>query len=85
LNETDVGNVFDRYVVEAAPAAGKAMAFCREAGFGVHATGSGPGFFALIDRGELPGLLVRRLADFGVSPRRSRLLTREEALAMREA
>lgn len=85
LNETDVGNVFDRYVVDAAPAAGKAMAFCREAGFGVHATGSGPGFFALIDRGEVPGLLARRLADFGVSLQRSRLLTREEALAMREA
>jgi 4-diphosphocytidyl-2-C-methyl-D-erythritol kinase len=85
LGETDLINAFDRHVAAVAPQVGGAMALCRDAEVGVMAAGSGCGFFSLTPPDELPGLLLRELAeDWGVTALACRAQTRAAALVLRE-
>ncbi len=85
LAETDLVNAFDRHVGEVDPPLASAMALCRDAGLAVLAAGSGPGFFAPVDRVELSELLLARLErEWGVTALACRSLTRPESLAARE-
>jgi 4-diphosphocytidyl-2-C-methyl-D-erythritol kinase len=85
LTEREMTNVFDGHVGEVSAAAAEAMLRCREAGVAVWAAGSGPGFFALRPRDEVPETLLRRLeAEYGVAAIACRSLSRREALAIRE-
>lgn len=84
IAETDLLNAFDRHVGEVLPAAAGAMAVCREAGFAVHACGSGPGFFTLTPLQELPPLLLREVGrEWGFRGLACRFLGREAATAVR--
>jgi 4-diphosphocytidyl-2-C-methyl-D-erythritol kinase len=86
LDETDLINVFDRHIRAVAPTAAGAMLRCREEGIAVVAAGSGPAFFSL---GAMPAIgsdLRRELEDrWGVTILGCQTLTREAALAVREA
>jgi 4-diphosphocytidyl-2-C-methyl-D-erythritol kinase len=85
LTETDMLNAFDARIVEVAPTLAHAMATCRAAGFGVHAAGSGPGFYSWTPLAELPRLLLRELdQEWGVRALACRSLSREASLATRE-
>jgi hypothetical protein len=85
LNESQLVNTFDSHVGYIAPTAAKAMAACRAAGLAVHATGSGPGFFALTNRAEIPTALLHELQrEWGVRAFACRALNSAEALAVRE-
>jgi 4-diphosphocytidyl-2-C-methyl-D-erythritol kinase len=84
LVETDVFNAFDRYVGLAAPEIDRAMNICREMGVPVWTCGSGPGFFAMQARADLPPLLEREMAAHGIRLLETRLLRREEALSSSE-
>ncbi len=85
LTETDMVNAFDARIDEVAPSMAHAMATCREAGVGVHAAGSGPGFFSWTPLADLPRLLLHELErEWGVRARACHSLTREASLSVRE-
>jgi 4-diphosphocytidyl-2-C-methyl-D-erythritol kinase len=85
LSSTDLLNAFDPHVRAATAVVAGAMALCRDAGLGVFASGSGPGFFSPTPIETLPPMLARELEhDWGVRTIACRTLPRAEALAMRE-
>jgi 4-diphosphocytidyl-2-C-methyl-D-erythritol kinase len=85
LASTDLVNAFDPHVRSLNASVAGAMALCRDAGLGVFACGSGPGFFSPLPIEALPPMLARELArDWGVRTIECRTLARTEALAMRE-
>jgi 4-diphosphocytidyl-2-C-methyl-D-erythritol kinase len=85
LSTNDLVNPFSRHVGEAAPTMAGAMALCNDAGIAVLAAGSGPGFFTLLPRHEIPSLLVRELSqDWGVHTLACKALGRTDATSVIE-
>lgn len=85
ISESDLHNAFDGHIGEVAPPLAGAMKLCRDAGLGVMAAGSGPGFFTPVRREDLPPMLLRELEhDWGVQAVACRTLNREAAIAVRE-
>ena len=85
LTETDLVNVFDGYVREAAPPLARALAICRDAGLAVHALGSGPGFFAALPLDLIAAPLLRELRqEWDVRAVACQSLARAEALTISE-
>ena len=78
-------NAFDRHIGTIAESLAQAMTLCREAGFTVIASGSGPSFFAPTPRATLPAAVLEELERIGVHPIACRSLSRAEATAMRQA
>jgi 4-diphosphocytidyl-2-C-methyl-D-erythritol kinase len=85
LASTDLFNAFDPHLRSVNAAVAGAMALCRDAGLGLFACGSGPGFFSPMPFDSLPPMLARELErDWGVRAIACRTLPRAEALRMRE-
>lgn len=84
LTEPDLYNAFDDYIGQAAPEIGQAMRHCRAMGLPVWVCGSGPGFFAMQALSDLPPLLAREMAAFGLRLTSARFFGREEAVQLEE-
>jgi len=85
LASTDLVNAFDPHLRSVNAVVAGAMALCRDAGLGLFACGSGPGFFSPTPFEALPPMLARELErDWGVRAIPCRTLPRAEALGMRE-
>ncbi|HWO72324.1 MAG TPA: 4-(cytidine 5'-diphospho)-2-C-methyl-D-erythritol kinase [Dehalococcoidia bacterium] len=85
ITEAEMANAFDRHIGEVAPPLAGARALCKDAGLAVFACGSGPAFFTLLPRAEVPALLLRELErDWGVRAIACRSLGRAEATAVRQ-
>jgi 4-diphosphocytidyl-2-C-methyl-D-erythritol kinase len=85
LAETDYVNAFDKHVAGAVPPLGRAMAYCRDAGLLVIASGSGPGFFSPVALTDLRPLVLSHLErEYDVTAVAVRSLSRADALAIRE-
>ncbi len=85
LDELDLRNVFDSHVGALARTIVRAMTMCLDGGLTVITAGSGPAFFGLACRDELPERLLSDIErDCGVHAIAARTLTRAESLAMVE-
>jgi 4-diphosphocytidyl-2-C-methyl-D-erythritol kinase len=85
LSPEGLVNAFDLHIKDLSQSAASAMAACRDAGLNVVATGSGPGFFALTPKDEIPHELLLALArGWGVSTIAARSLNRADAAALQD-
>ncbi|HXH23022.1 MAG TPA: 4-(cytidine 5'-diphospho)-2-C-methyl-D-erythritol kinase [Dehalococcoidia bacterium] len=80
----DGRNVFDRYAWRFGESVAVAMDACNRAGFEVHFAGSGPAFFALRPREELPPREAALMEYLGIEVRQHSFLPKEAALAVKE-
>jgi 4-diphosphocytidyl-2-C-methyl-D-erythritol kinase len=78
----DGRNVFDRRADVFGEEVAAAMEACRLAGFEVHFAGSGPAFYALRPRADLPEREAALMDYLGFQVRECRFLSRAEALAV---
>lgn len=82
---TDVRNVFDRHCAKFGENVAVAMEACNVAGFEVHLAGSGPAFFALRPKSQLGARELGLMDYLRIDVREHRFLSREDALAVRDA
>jgi 4-diphosphocytidyl-2C-methyl-D-erythritol kinase len=79
-------NAFDRQVGDVLPALGRAMRVCRQSNVATITCGSGPAFFTLTHRDDLPEHLLAELErECDVRAIASRSLSRAESLAVKES
>jgi len=78
----DGRNVFDRHAGVFGDEVAAAMEACRLAGFDVHLAGSGPAFYALRPRAELPEREAALMEYLAIDVRQCRFLSRAGALAV---
>ena len=81
----DAKNVFDRHAARYGEKLPVAMEACNRAGFEVHLAGSGPAFFALRPKADLPPRELALMAWLGIEVRECAFLPREAALCIVES